>query len=33
VHIEDISKAFTTMLKAPREPVHNEAFNVGRSAV
>jgi hypothetical protein len=26
VHIQDISKVFTTMLKAPREPVHDEAF-------
>lgn len=30
MHIEDISKAFTTMLKATREPVHDEAFNIGR---
>lgn len=32
VHIEDISRAFLAMLEAPRELVHNEAFNVGRSA-
>ncbi|HEY6491768.1 MAG TPA: SDR family oxidoreductase [Trebonia sp.] len=31
VHIEDISRAFLAVLKAPREVVHNEAFNVGRS--
>jgi nucleoside-diphosphate-sugar epimerase len=30
VHIEDISKAFLAMLEAPRELVHDEAFNVGR---
>ena len=30
VHIEDISRAFLAMLKAPRELVHDEAFNVGR---
>ena len=30
VHIEDISRAFLAMLEAPRELVHNEAFNVGR---
>lgn len=31
VHIEDISKAALAMLEAPRELVHNEAFNVGRA--
>jgi nucleoside-diphosphate-sugar epimerase len=31
VHIEDISRAFIAMLKAPREKVFNQAFNVGRS--
>lgn len=31
VHIEDISRAFLAALEAPRERVHNEAFNVGRS--
>jgi nucleoside-diphosphate-sugar epimerase len=31
VHIEDISRAFLAMLHAPRELVHNEAFNVGRT--
>lgn len=31
VHIADISRAFIACLKAPRETVHNEAFNVGRT--
>lgn len=31
VHIEDISRGFVAVLNAPREKVHNEAFNVGRS--
>jgi len=31
VHIEDISRAFLAMLEAPRELVHDEAFNVGRN--
>jgi nucleoside-diphosphate-sugar epimerase len=31
VHIEDISRAFIASLHAPRELVHNRAFNVGRS--
>ncbi|MCA9866298.1 MAG: SDR family oxidoreductase [Anaerolineae bacterium] len=30
VHIEDMSLAFVAALNAPRELVHNEAFNVGR---
>ncbi len=30
VHIEDISRAFLAVLEAPREVVHNQAFNVGR---
>lgn len=29
VHIEDISRAFIAVLKAPREKVHNRVFNVG----
>lgn len=29
VHIEDISRAFLAALEAPREAVHNEAFNIG----
>jgi nucleoside-diphosphate-sugar epimerase len=32
VHVEDISAAFLAILKAPRELVHNQAFNVGRTA-
>jgi nucleoside-diphosphate-sugar epimerase len=32
VHVEDISAAFLAALEAPRELVHNEAFNVGASA-
>ncbi len=31
VHIEDISRAFLAMLEAPREVVHDQAFNVGRA--
>lgn len=31
VHIEDISRAFLAVLEAPRERVHNQAFNVGRA--
>ena len=31
VHVEDISRAFLAVLEAPRELVHNEAFNIGRS--
>jgi nucleoside-diphosphate-sugar epimerase len=31
VHIEDISRAFMAVLHAPRELVHDEAFNVGPS--
>ncbi len=30
VHIEDISRVFLAALEAPRELVHDEAFNVGR---
>jgi nucleoside-diphosphate-sugar epimerase len=32
VHIEDISRAYVALLHAPRELVHNQAFNVGRSS-
>jgi nucleoside-diphosphate-sugar epimerase len=32
VHIEDISRAFLAGLEAPREKVHGEAFNVGRTS-
>jgi nucleoside-diphosphate-sugar epimerase len=31
VHIEDISRAFLMALTAPREIVHNQAFNIGSS--
>lgn len=31
VHIEDISRAFLVMMEAPRELVHDQAFNVGRA--
>ena len=31
VHIEDISRAFVAVLRAPREVIHNEAFNVGQN--
>jgi len=31
VHIEDISRTFLSALEAPRELVHNQAFNVGRA--
>jgi nucleoside-diphosphate-sugar epimerase len=29
-HVEDIARAFVAALEAPREAVHNEAFNIGR---
>jgi nucleoside-diphosphate-sugar epimerase len=29
-HIEDISRGFLAALEAPREAIHDEAFNVGR---
>ena len=29
VHVEDISRAFLALLEAPRDVVHNQAFNVG----
>jgi nucleoside-diphosphate-sugar epimerase len=32
VHIEDISRAFVAVLKAPRDAIHNEAFNIGRTS-
>jgi len=31
VHVEDICRAFLAVLHAPRELVHNQAFNVGRT--
>src|SRR5215510_905845 len=32
VHVQDLAAAFSAMLAAPRELVHDQAFNVGRSA-
>lgn len=32
VHVEDISRAFLAALEAPRSQVHDQAFNVGRTA-
>jgi len=29
VHVQDVARAFQAVLEAPREVVHNEAFNVG----
>jgi len=29
IHVEDIARAFITLLKAPKELIHNQAFNVG----
>jgi nucleoside-diphosphate-sugar epimerase len=29
VHVEDVSQAFRTILEAPIETVHNQAFNIG----
>jgi len=31
VHVEDICRTFLALLEAPRELVHNQAFNVGRA--
>ena len=31
VHVQDISRAFLAVLEAPREAIHNQAFNVGSS--
>jgi nucleoside-diphosphate-sugar epimerase len=31
VHVEDIARAFLAVLEAPRDAIHNEAFNVGSS--
>lgn len=31
VHVEDICRAFLAILHAPRELVHNQAFNIGRT--
>jgi nucleoside-diphosphate-sugar epimerase len=32
VHVEDICRAFVAVLEAPRDSVHNEAFNIGSTA-
>jgi nucleoside-diphosphate-sugar epimerase len=32
VHVEDFSRAFIAVLEAPRERVHDEAFNVGQTS-
>ena len=32
VHVEDISRAYIAILQAPRDKVHDEAFNVGTTA-
>jgi nucleoside-diphosphate-sugar epimerase len=32
IHVEDIARAFVTLLSVPRERVHNQALNVGRSS-
>ena len=32
VHIEDIARAFVAVLKAPRDAIHNEAFNIGQTS-
>jgi nucleoside-diphosphate-sugar epimerase len=31
VHVEDIARAFLAVLEAPRDTIHDEAFNVGRT--
>jgi nucleoside-diphosphate-sugar epimerase len=31
VHVEDIARAFVALLEAPRDLVHNQAFNVGQT--
>jgi nucleoside-diphosphate-sugar epimerase len=32
IHIEDISRAFVAALEAPKEAIHNQAFNVGANS-
>lgn len=32
VHVEDICRAFESALTAPRETIHNEAWNIGRTS-
>jgi len=29
VHVEDVSRAFLAVLEAPRDRIHNQAFNIG----
>lgn len=31
IHLEDIARAFLAISRAPRDRVHNEAFNIGRN--
>src|SRR5215813_2771390 len=31
VHVEDICRAFLAILQAPRDLIHNQAFNIGRT--
>ena len=31
VHVEDISRAVRAVLVAPRDVIHNQAFNIGRN--
>jgi nucleoside-diphosphate-sugar epimerase len=31
VHVEDVCRAFVTVLEAPREKVHNDCFNIGQT--
>jgi nucleoside-diphosphate-sugar epimerase len=31
IHVEDICRAFLAILQAPKQAVHNQAFNVGRT--
>jgi len=32
VHVEDIARAYGSILNAPRELIHNEAFNIGATS-
>ena len=32
VHVEDISAAFIALLEAPRDIIHNQAFNIGQNS-
>ncbi len=32
VHVEDIARAYVSILNAPRELIHNEAFNIGATS-